>query len=66
VGLAGLAGRFPLTEQDILQADTTLMGQQGENSTRFKWDIDSGQVMERRSRCPVSNRDPDRVRPRTG
>ena len=29
----------------VLEAYTTLMGQQGENSTHLKWDIDSGQVM---------------------
>ncbi|HZA09955.1 (3R)-hydroxyacyl-ACP dehydratase subunit HadC [Mycobacterium sp.] len=29
----------------ILEAYTTLMGQQGENSTQIKWDVASGQVI---------------------
>jgi len=29
----------------VLEAYTTMMGQQGDNSTEIKWDRESGQVM---------------------
>ena len=31
----------------IMEAYTTLMGQQGDNSTQIKWDPESGQVMRK-------------------
>jgi len=31
----------------VMEAFTTLMGQQGGNSTQIKWDAESGQVMRK-------------------